>query len=55
MVRHPQRTDKLMPKKDKMKEYADKCSHAKSTELNVGDKVLIKTTKTEKDVFTIQA
>jgi len=29
-------------KKEKMKEYADKCSNAKGTDLSVGDKVLIK-------------
>ena len=29
-------------RKEKMKEYADKCSNAKSTDLSVGDKVLIK-------------
>ena len=31
-----------------MKEYADKCSHAKNTDLNVGDKVLIKQPKKDK-------
>ena len=32
-------------RKEKMKEYADKCNHAKNTDLNVCDKVLIKQTK----------
>ena len=36
--------------KDKVKEYADKRSHAKSTDLNVGDKVLIKQPKKDKIV-----
>ena len=31
-----------------MKEYADKCSHATSTDLDVGDKVLIKQPKKDK-------
>ena len=31
-----------------MKEYADKCNHAKNTDLNVGDKVLIKQQKLNK-------
>ena len=31
-----------------MKEYADKCSNAKSTDLSVGDKVLIKQSKQNK-------
>ena len=31
-----------------MKEYADKCNHAKNTDLNVGDKVLIKQPKQNK-------
>ena len=31
-----------------MKEYADKRSHAKSTDLNIGDKVLIKQPKKDK-------
>ena len=35
-------------RKEKMKEYADKCSHAKSTDLNVGDKVLVKQPKQNK-------
>ena len=35
-------------RKEKMKEYADKCSNAKSTDLSVGDKVLIKQPKQNK-------
>ena len=35
-------------RKEKMKEYADKCNHAKNTDLNVGDKVLIKQPKQNK-------
>ena len=35
-------------RKEKMKEYADKCSNAKSTGLSVGDKVLIKQSKQNK-------
>ena len=35
-------------RKEKMKEYADKYSHAKSTDLHVGDKVLIKQPKKDK-------
>ena len=35
-------------RKEKMKEYADKCSDAKSTDLSVGDKVLIKQPKQNK-------
>ena len=31
-----------------MKEYADKCSNAKSTDLRVGDKVLMKQSKQKK-------
>ena len=34
--------------KEKMKEYADKRSHKKSTDLNVGDKVLIKQPRKDK-------
>ena len=34
--------------KEKMKEYADKRSHANSTDLNIGDKVLIKQPKKDK-------
>ena len=34
--------------KEKMKEYADKRSHAKSTDLKIGDKVLIKQPKKDK-------
>ena len=36
--------------KEKMKVYADKRCHAKSTDLNVGDKVLIKQPKKDKIV-----
>ena len=35
-------------RKEKMKEYADKCRNAKSTDLSVGDKVLIKQPKENK-------
>ena len=35
-------------RKEKMKEYADKCSNVKSTDLSVGDKVLIKQPKQNK-------
>ena len=35
-------------RKEKMKEYADKCNQAKNTDLNVGDKVLIKQPKQNK-------
>ena len=35
-------------RKEKMKEYADKCSNTKSTDLSVGDKVLIKQPKQNK-------
>jgi len=35
-------------RKEKMKEYADKCNHARNTDLNVGDKVLIKQPKQNK-------
>ena len=39
-IRHADAT-----RKEKMKEYADKCRNAKSTDLSVGDKVLIKQPK----------
>ena len=35
-------------RKEKMEEYAGKCSHAKSTDLNVGERVLIKQPKKDK-------
>ena len=35
-------------RKEKMKEYADKCNHAINTDLDVGDKVLIKQPKQNK-------
>lgn len=34
--------------KEEIQDYADRCSHAKSTDLNVGDKVLIKQPKQDK-------
>ena len=35
-------------RKTEMKEYADRCSHAKNTDLSVGDKVLLKQPKQNK-------
>ena len=35
-------------RKEKIKEYADKCSHAESADLNAGDKVLVKQPKRNK-------
>ena len=35
-------------RKEKLKEYADKCSNVKTTDLSVGDKVLIKQPKQNK-------
>ena len=48
--KHPQRSEELMLRERRRwkNNYADKCNHAKNTDLGVGDKVLIKQPKQNK-------